>query len=118
MASSLSPECTPLKHAYDQCFNSWFEGYLQPAIQSTASSSSASSTPKEEDRRAYSKRKAAEFEEKCGKVWETYRACVTRAVEEKGLDTLLDQARQDNPLKEPRAPVPPSPAEFASSPGA
>lgn len=29
---SLSPECTPLKHRYDSCFNLWFEGYLQPAL--------------------------------------------------------------------------------------
>ncbi|WWC59426.1 uncharacterized protein I303_101982 [Kwoniella dejecticola CBS 10117] len=33
---SLSPECTPLKHKYDSCFNAWFEGYLQPALASAA----------------------------------------------------------------------------------
>ncbi|KIM75543.1 hypothetical protein PILCRDRAFT_35855, partial [Piloderma croceum F 1598] len=95
MASSLSPQCTPLKHAYDKCFNSWFEGYLQPAIED-----------EEETRRAYSKRKAQEFEEKCGKVWESYRACISKAVTEKGLDTLLDQARQENPLRDPEPTVP------------
>lgn len=26
--SSLSPECTPLKHRYDSCFNLWFKDYL------------------------------------------------------------------------------------------
>jgi TRIAP1/MDM35 family protein len=92
MASSLSPQCTPLKHAYDQCFNSWFEGYLQPATQESSSNSSSgvssstsrkagngisqNSTSKEEARRAYSKRKAEEFEEKCGKVWKSYRTCI------------------------------------------
>ncbi|KAI9634738.1 uncharacterized protein MKK02DRAFT_37617 [Dioszegia hungarica] len=34
---SLSPECTPLKHRYDSCFNSWFEGYLQPALDADPS---------------------------------------------------------------------------------
>ncbi|KAL7420158.1 hypothetical protein Q5752_005124 [Cryptotrichosporon argae] len=29
---SLAEECTPLKHRYDSCFNLWFEGYLQPAL--------------------------------------------------------------------------------------
>ncbi|KAJ9111445.1 hypothetical protein QFC19_001214 [Naganishia cerealis] len=29
---SLSPECTSLKHRYDQCFNAWFEGYLKPIV--------------------------------------------------------------------------------------
>ena len=27
--NSLSPECTPLKHKYDACFNRWFDSYLQ-----------------------------------------------------------------------------------------
>ncbi|KAK8858793.1 hypothetical protein IAR55_003023 [Kwoniella newhampshirensis] len=40
---SLSPECTPMKHRYDSCFNLWFEGYLQPALD--ASRANSSSTP-------------------------------------------------------------------------
>lgn len=68
MASSLSPECTPLKQEYDSCFNAWFEGYLEPAV------SSAVATP--DQRAVYSQQKAAEYEQKCGKVWEAYRACV------------------------------------------
>ncbi|ODN83225.1 hypothetical protein, variant [Cryptococcus amylolentus CBS 6039] len=48
---SLSPECTPLKHRYDTCFNLWFEGYLQPALDGRpvvaypSTTSSAPSTP-------------------------------------------------------------------------
>ncbi|WWC67769.1 uncharacterized protein I206_101681 [Kwoniella pini CBS 10737] len=41
---SLSPECTPLKHKYDSCFNAWFEGYLQPALSSEYQSSSTVSS--------------------------------------------------------------------------
>ena len=67
MSQSLSKECTPLKQAYDTCFNSWFEGYLEPAV-------AASSSP--EARTEYSKRKAEEFQEKCGKIWESYKSCV------------------------------------------
>jgi hypothetical protein len=66
MASSLSPECTPLKTAYDACFNSWFEGYLQPAVSALQSA----------DRAAYAKAKADEYERKCGKIWQEYKACV------------------------------------------
>ncbi|KAG5636846.1 hypothetical protein H0H81_006639 [Sphagnurus paluster] len=102
MAHSLSAECTPLKIEYDSCFNAWFEGYLEPAV--AASSRSA--------REAYSQRKAAEFQEKCGKVWESYRECVQKAVKEKGLDELLQQARDENPLTEP--PPPPSPPSESS----
>ncbi|KAJ3511786.1 hypothetical protein NMY22_g15537 [Coprinellus aureogranulatus] len=65
MASSLSPECTPLKQSYDACFNSWFEGYLEPAVNTPAA-----------DRAAYSKQKAEEFDQKCGKIWKEYKACV------------------------------------------
>jgi hypothetical protein len=32
---SLSPQCTSLKQRYDSCFNAWFEGYLQPALETS-----------------------------------------------------------------------------------
>ncbi|RDB27126.1 Mitochondrial distribution and morphology protein 35 [Hypsizygus marmoreus] len=104
MAHSLSPECTPLKLEYDACFNAWFEGYLEPAVAASASTA---------QREAYSHRKAAEFQEKCGKVWESYRLCVQKAVKDKGLEALLQQARDENPLTE--APPPPSTAGKSSS---
>jgi TRIAP1/MDM35 family protein len=63
MADSLKPKCTPLKREYDACFNSWFEGYLEPTVSP-------------DQRTAFSKKKAEEFQEKCGKVWEQYRQCV------------------------------------------
>ncbi|EIM81829.1 uncharacterized protein STEHIDRAFT_27330, partial [Stereum hirsutum FP-91666 SS1] len=92
MAHSLAAECTPLKIEYDSCFNSWFEGYLEPAV-------SASATP--DQRAKYSKQKAEEYENKCGKIWSSYRECVQKAVKDKGLNDLLDEARKENPLKEP-----------------
>jgi len=95
MSQSLSKECTPLKQAYDTCFNSWFEGYLEPAVSASSSA---------EARTEFSKRKAEEFQEKCGKKWETYKSCVQKAVKEKGLDQLLQQAREDNPLVDPSPP--------------
>ncbi|KAN0119042.1 Mitochondrial distribution/morphology family 35/apoptosis, partial [Russula decolorans] len=92
MAHSLEERCTPLKLEYDSCFNSWFEGYLEPAV-------SVSASP--ENRAEYSKAKAEEYERKCGKIWASYRDCVRKAVKDKGLNDLLDQARKENPLKEP-----------------
>jgi TRIAP1/MDM35 family protein len=67
MSQSVSPKCTPLKQEYDSCFNSWFAGYLEPAV--------AMSTCQEK-RVAYSHMKAEEFQQKCGKVWEQYKNCV------------------------------------------
>ena len=48
--SSLSPECTPLKHRYDACFNLWFKDYLaigddQIREQQRKSEASSSSPP-------------------------------------------------------------------------
>jgi TRIAP1/MDM35 family protein len=70
MAHSLSSECTPLKQAYDSCFNAWFAGYLEPTL-----------TPhqqheKDKNPEGYQKQKAEEYQQKCGKVWESYRECV------------------------------------------
>lgn len=67
MAHSLEQGCTQLKLEYDSCFNSWFEGYLEPAV-------SASASP--ESRAKYSKEKADEYERKCGRIWASYRDCV------------------------------------------
>ncbi|KAH6906640.1 mitochondrial distribution/morphology family 35/apoptosis [Coprinopsis sp. MPI-PUGE-AT-0042] len=97
MAESLSPECTPLKIKYDTCFNSWFEGYLEPAVAASPS-----------QRAAYSKQKAEEFQKNCGGIWEDYRKCVQKAVKDRGLDALLQQAREENPLTEPPPHTPPS----------
>ena len=123
MAQSLSHECTPLKHAYDACFNTWFEGYLEPAI-------AHSKNVPQGERNEYAKKKAEEFEQKCGVVWAQYKECVhvspapffvrvglvpalygfwcmladmdlQKAVRDRGLEDLLEQARQDNPLRDP-----------------
>ncbi|KAI5120610.1 hypothetical protein M0805_008086 [Coniferiporia weirii] len=98
MAQSLADECTPLKLAYDSCFNAWFEGYLQPAV-----------TASPEKRTEYTRAKAAEYEEKCGKIWQSYKACVQRAVKDKGLDEMLAEATKENPLDKP-----PPPESFTS----
>ncbi|KAF8137533.1 mitochondrial distribution/morphology family 35/apoptosis [Boletus edulis] len=94
MAHSLSPECTPLKQAYDACFNTWFEGYLEPAI-------AHSKNVPQGQRNEYAKKKAEEFEQKCGAVWAQYKECVQKAVRDRGLEDLLEQARQENPLHHP-----------------
>ncbi|ETW75656.1 hypothetical protein HETIRDRAFT_330321 [Heterobasidion irregulare TC 32-1] len=106
MAHSLTDECTPLKLEYDSCFNSWFEGYLEPAV-------SASASP--DQRAKYSKAKAEEYERKCGKIWASYRDCVQKAVKERGLDELLDQARKENPLTDPPSTTPTSTESSSTS---
>lgn len=67
MADSLSPQCTPLKHEYDSCFNVWFEEYLEPALATNAT---------QKQRTAHYQRKADEFQAKCGKVYAEYQNCI------------------------------------------
>ncbi|KAF7297990.1 hypothetical protein HMN09_01019900 [Mycena chlorophos] len=90
MADSLAPACTPLKQEYDSCFNLWFEGYLEPTLANATETS----------RKAHYARKAEEFEAKCGKVYKEYQACLQGAVKERGIEPMLQQAREEHPLKE------------------
>ncbi|KAJ7099483.1 mitochondrial distribution/morphology family 35/apoptosis [Mycena belliarum] len=95
MADSLSPECTPLKKTYDSCFNAWFEGYLEPVASSTTDA----------QRIAHYQQKAKEFEDKCGKVYAEYQSCIQSAVKQKGIEPLLQQAREEHPLLAPPPPA-------------
>ncbi|KAG8949833.1 hypothetical protein FRC03_000224 [Tulasnella sp. 419] len=97
MAHSLSSECTPLKQTYDTCFNAWFEGYLQPAVNPASGPSGLS----KEERAKRNRQKAEEYEAKCGEAWRGYKACLEKAVQANGLTTLLKDARRDNPLTNP-----------------
>jgi len=74
MAHSLSSECTPLKHAYDSCFNAWFAGYLEPTL------TPHQQREKDKNPQEYQKQKAEEYQQKCGKVWESYKECVQVSV--------------------------------------
>ena len=66
MANSISEACTPLKQEYDKCFNAWFEGYLEPAVAASSG-----------QRSKHSQEKAAEYEQRCGKIWKQYKDCVS-----------------------------------------
>jgi TRIAP1/MDM35 family protein len=93
---------------YDTCFNTWFASYLP-----LASSPDTSETER--------KTKADEYERKCGKTFEEYKAClqvnpffadiallllppapahpvVQKGIQQKGLAELIAQARADEPL--------------------
>lgn len=46
LMASLSPECTPLKHEYDTCFNQWYAQLLLSTDSSSSSSLSSLSNYK------------------------------------------------------------------------
>ncbi|KAJ7668982.1 hypothetical protein B0H17DRAFT_1086988 [Mycena rosella] len=88
----------PLKQEYDACFNLWFEGYLEPTPSSATDA----------QRIAHYQRKASEFESKCGKVYAEYQNCIQSAVKQNGIEPMLQQAREEHPLREAPLPAPPS----------
>jgi TRIAP1/MDM35 family protein len=111
MSQSLSKECTPLKAEYDSCFNAWLESYLTPGPRPDSIS--------EQDWAAQrTKAKATEYDDKCGHVWKAYSVCIKvshvrmeahlrsdcvppqKAVKANNLETLIQQAREDNPLSD------------------
>lgn len=96
MASSLASECTPLKLKYDACFNAWFEGYLEPVTGAQTS----------EAKKDWAAMKAKQYDEQCGKLWESYRTCLQGALDDKGITELLQQAQKEDPLL--HQPPPPS----------
>lgn len=129
MAQSLSEECTPLKREYDSCFNAWFEGYLEPAVATSPEERSKYSQEKAAEYERNCGKIWTQYRE-CVQV--TIRCSfpsrygpgltlvatsffslhvlalrrIQKAVKDKGLDVLLEQARAENPLKEP----PPAPS--------
>ncbi|KAI1339741.1 putative mitochondrial distribution and morphology protein [Xylariaceae sp. FL0016] len=70
MSSSLSPECNEVKERYDTCFLKWYsEKYL---------------------------RGNGKAEDECAKLFQDYKKCLNIALKERGIDKLVDEAREDN----------------------
>ncbi|KAF9363143.1 Mitochondrial distribution and morphology protein 35 [Mortierella sp. NVP85] len=76
MSSSIGEKCTKIKQEYDSCFNSWYsEKFLKGDV-----------TPQ------------------CDDLFFKYKDCLMKVLEEKKLDTLLADARKDNPFPNPSTP--------------
>ncbi|GAD93270.1 Mitochondrial distribution and morphology protein 35 [Paecilomyces lecythidis] len=66
MSASLAPECNNIKEKYDTCFLKWYsEKYLRGKTAS----------------------------DDCEKLFGEYRKCLTKALKERGIDNMLDEAR-------------------------
>ncbi|KAL2263255.1 hypothetical protein VTK26DRAFT_7602 [Humicola hyalothermophila] len=71
MSQSLAPECNEVKERYDTCFLKWYsEKYLRGAGTSN--------------------------DNECSALFKEYNICLQRALKERGIDKLLDEAREDN----------------------
>ncbi|KAL2014053.1 hypothetical protein VTN00DRAFT_1578 [Thermoascus crustaceus] len=69
MSASLAPECNNIKEKYDTCFLKWYsEKYLR----------GNSST------------------DECEQLFSQYKTCLSKALKERGIDTMLEEARKSS----------------------
>ncbi|EXV06444.1 UPF0203 family protein [Metarhizium robertsii] len=82
MSASLAPECNEVKERYDTCFLKWYsEKYLRAA---------------EKDNK------------ECADLFQQYQKCLGVALKDRGIDKLLDDAREDNKENDTRLLTPKS----------
>ncbi|KAG8161997.1 hypothetical protein KVR01_007762 [Diaporthe batatas] len=71
MSASLAPECNELKEKYDTCFLRWYsEKYLRGIGKSD--------------------------DNECSDLFKDYQKCLNVALKQRGIDKLLEEAREDN----------------------
>ncbi|PLB53048.1 distribution and morphology protein 35 [Aspergillus steynii IBT 23096] len=69
MAASIAPECNEVKEKYDTCFLKWYsEKYLR-----------GNTSAKD-----------------CDELFSKYRTCLNVALKDRGIDSMLDDARKNN----------------------
>jgi len=71
MSQSLASQCNELKERYDTCFLKWYsEKYLRGV--------------------------GTEANNECSELFKEYSKCLQGALKERGIDKLLEEAREDN----------------------
>ncbi|KAJ5266849.1 hypothetical protein N7478_009657 [Penicillium angulare] len=69
MAASIAPECNDIKEKYDTCFLKWYsEKYLRGNTKSND----------------------------CDELFVKYKSCLHKALKDKGIDGMLDDARKSS----------------------
>ncbi|KAM0717005.1 hypothetical protein Q7P37_006857 [Cladosporium fusiforme] len=69
MSASFAPECNEVKERYDTCFLKW---YSEKFLRGTAK------------------------EDECEPLFKQYKTCLTKALKDKGIQSMIDDARADN----------------------
>ncbi|KAL7416047.1 hypothetical protein BDY24DRAFT_380879 [Mrakia frigida] len=107
-SSSLSLSLTsspPLFFSYLEPLTGDSSPLPPPASISSKLTNSSSSSPSKPDPAIRAKEKAEEYERLCGESWKEYKECVWKGVSKKGLTTLIESARLENPLVSIDSPV-------------
>ncbi|RDA92729.1 hypothetical protein CP533_1428, partial [Ophiocordyceps camponoti-saundersi (nom. inval.)] len=82
MSASLAPECNEVKERYDTCFLKWYsEKYLRGGEKDS---------------------------KECDELFQVYRKCLDVALKKRGIDKLVEEAREDNKENDARLTAPKS----------
>ncbi|KXT11372.1 hypothetical protein AC579_724 [Pseudocercospora musae] len=71
MSASLAPECNEVKERYDTCFLKWYSEIVE-FLRGTAKN------------------------DECEPLFKQYKECLGKALKERGIDQMLEEARADN----------------------
>ncbi|KAI6708435.1 phosphatidylinositol N-acetylglucosaminyltransferase subunit GPI1 [Diplocarpon mali] len=84
MSASLAPECNEMKERYDSCFLKWYsESWLPPLLDELYST-------------ALEYLRGQGTTDECASLFKDYKKCLTAALKERGIDKMLDEARENH----------------------
>lgn len=69
MSASLASECNEVKERYDSCFLKWYSEKFLRGDSTT---------------------------DECEPLFKQYKTCLTKALKERGIESMLDDARESN----------------------
>ncbi|SMR63393.1 unnamed protein product [Zymoseptoria tritici ST99CH_3D1] len=69
MSASLASECNEVKERYDSCFLKWYSEKYVRGVATT---------------------------DECEPLFKQYQVCLKKALKDRGIDTMLEEAREDN----------------------
>ncbi|GAK68195.1 uncharacterized protein PAN0_050d6431 [Moesziomyces antarcticus] len=96
--SSMSAECTPLKHRYDSCFNLWFKDYLaigDDQIQDQQRRSQTASTASSSTNGASTKKKSGWFSDSSSSSTSTQASSIADSDVEGRKNAIMQRYERD-----------------------
>ncbi|OCT47499.1 Mitochondrial distribution and morphology protein 35 [Cladophialophora carrionii] len=84
MSASLAPECNEVKEKYDTCFLKWYSESRSLAMTLVAELLN--------DLPEYLRGNSSTDE--CEPLFKQYRSCLTKALKDKGIDSMLAETRE------------------------
>ncbi|CAI6338901.1 unnamed protein product [Periconia digitata] len=88
MSASLAPECNEVKERYDNCFLKWYSESKQDRFPHL--------NPNKSDKRYIEFIRGSATSDECDPLFKQYEKCLSKALQDRGIDKMLKEAREDN----------------------